>query len=92
MSRVDALLAQQKVLADELKIAMLEERGTVLKDIKDKIKRFEFNATDFKGMFKSRVTQKIVDEFIARKEAEKLKPPKKKRVAAKKVAAPKKAA
>ena len=91
MSCVGKLLVQQKVLADELKLAMLEERGTVLKDIKDKIKRFEFNATDFKGLFKSRVTQKLVDEFIARKEAAKLKPVRKKRAAAKKIP-PKKAA
>jgi len=28
---------------------------------------FDFKATDFKGLLKSRVTQKQVDEFVARK-------------------------
>ena len=42
---------------------------------------FDFKATDFKRLFKSRVTQKQVDEFLKRKEAEKNKP----KAAAKKV-------
>lgn len=58
-----------------------QERDAVLKDIKEKIKMFDFKATDFKGLFKSRVTQKQVDEFLKRKEAEKNKP----KAAAKKV-------
>ena len=79
MSKIDAILAKQKVLADELETAKLEERDTVLKDIKAKIKMFDFKATDFKGLLKSRVTQKQVDEFLAKKAAD-----------AKKTAAPKK--
>lgn len=79
MSKIDAILAKQKALADELETAKLEERDTVLKDIKAKIKMFDFKATDFKGLLKSRVTQKQVDEFLAKKAAD-----------AKKAAAPKK--
>ncbi len=79
MSKIDAILAKQKALAEELETAKLEERDTVLKDIKAKIKMFDFKATDFKGLLKSRVTQKQVDEFLAKKAAD-----------AKKTAAPKK--
>ena len=79
MSKIDAILAKQKELAEELESAKLEEREAVLKDIKEKIKMFDFKATDFKGMFKSRVTQKQVDEFLAKKAAD-----------AKKAATPKK--
>lgn len=73
MSKVDEILAKQKELEEQLKLAMEEERDAVLKDIKEKIKRFDFKATDFKGLLKSRVTQKQVDEFIAKKAAEKAK-------------------
>jgi hypothetical protein len=79
MSKIDAILAKQKALAEELESAKLEERETVLKDIKAKIKMFDFKATDFKGLLKSRVTQKQVDEFLAKKAAD-----------AKKAATPKK--
>ncbi len=81
MSKIDEILAKQKALAEELETAKLEERETVLKDIKAKIKMFDFKATDFKGLLKSRVTQKQVDEFLAKKAAD-----------AKKAAAPKKPA
>jgi hypothetical protein len=81
MSKIDAILAKQKALAEELETAKLEERETVLKDIKAKIKMFDFKATDFKGLLKSRVTQKQVDEFLAKKALD-----------AKKAAAPKKPA
>ena len=74
MNRVDEILSQQKKLEEDLKIAMEEERDAVLKDIKAKIKMFDFKATDFKGMFKTRITQKQVDEFIERKKAIKSKP------------------
>ena len=67
MSKVDEILAKQKELEEQLKLAMEEERDAVLKDIKEKIKRFDFKATDFKGLLKSRVTQKQVDEFTAKK-------------------------
>jgi len=70
MSRVDEIIAKQKQLEEELKSAMLVERDAVLKDIKDKIKRFEFKATDFKGLLKSRVTQGQVDDFLAKKAAD----------------------
>lgn len=70
MSRVDQILAKQKELEEELKEAMSEERTQVLQDIKEKIKRFDFKATDFKGLLKSRVTQKQVEEFLAKKAAD----------------------
>ena len=70
MSKVDEILAKQKELDEQLKLAMEEERDAVLKDIKEKIKRFDFKATDFKGLLKSRVTQKQVDEFLAKKAAD----------------------
>ena len=70
MSKIDEILAKQKALAEELETAKLEERETVLKDIKAKIKMFDFKATDFKGLLKSRVTQKQVDEFLAKKAAD----------------------
>jgi 23S rRNA A1618 N6-methylase RlmF len=70
MSKVDEILAKQKELEEQLKLAMEEERDAVLKDIKDKIKRFDFKATDFKGLLKSRVTQKQVEDFLAKKAAD----------------------
>ena len=74
MSRIDDILAKQKALADELELAKQEERDNVLKDIKEKIKMFDFKASDFKGLLKSRVTQKQVEDFLARKETAKSKP------------------
>lgn len=70
MGRVDGILAKQKALDEELKLALQEERDAVLVDIKAKIKQFDFKASDFKGYFKSRVTQKQVDEFLAKKAAD----------------------
>lgn len=74
MGRIDEILAKQKELAEELELAKQQERDAVLKDIKEKIKMFDFKASDFKGMFKSRVTQKQVEDFLKRKEADKSKP------------------
>lgn len=84
MSRIDDILAKQKELAAQLEVAMKEERANVLKDIKAKIKMFDFKATDFKGLLKSRVTQKQVEEFMKRKEEEKNKKPTVKKAPAKK--------
>lgn len=69
MGRIDDILAQQKQLAEELEIAKQEERENVLKDIKMKIEMFGFTAGDFKGLLKTRITQKQVDEFLARKKS-----------------------
>lgn len=74
MGRIDEIIAKQKELAEELELAKQQERDAVLKDIKEKIKMFDFKASDFKGMFKSRVTQKQVEEFLKRKETAKSKP------------------
>jgi len=46
MSRIDEILAKQKALADALEMAKQEERDAVLKDIKEKIKLFNFKTTD----------------------------------------------
>ena len=74
MGRIDEIIAKQTELAEELELAKQQERDAVLKDITEKIKMFDFKASDFKGMFKSRVTQKQVEEFLKRKEADKSKP------------------
>ena len=73
MGRIDDLLAQQKQLAEELELAKQEERDNVLKDIKMKIEMFSFTASDFKGLLKTRITQKQVDEFLKRKSTSKAK-------------------
>jgi len=54
MSRIDEILAKQKALAEELEMAKQEERDAVLKDIKEKIKLFNFKTTDFKGVLATR--------------------------------------
>ena len=74
MGRIDEIIAKQKALAEELELAKQQERDAVLKDIKQKIKMFDFKASDFKGLLKSRVTQKQVEDFLKRKEAAKIKP------------------
>ena len=74
MSRVQELLAKQKQLEDDLKLAMEEERDAVVADVRDKIKRFNITATELKGLIKGRVTQKQVEEFLKRKETAKSKP------------------
>jgi hypothetical protein len=84
MSRIDEILAKQQALEKELEVAMKEERANVLKDIKAKIKMFDFKATDFKGLLKSRVTQKQVEDYLQKKEDDKNKKPKAKKTVAKK--------
>ena len=74
MSRVQELLAKQKQLEEDLKLAMEEERDAVVADVRDKIKRFNITATELKGLIKGRVTQKQVEEFLKRKETAKSKP------------------
>ncbi len=54
MSRIDEILAKQKALADELEMAKQQERDAVLKDIKEKIKLFNFKTSDFKGVLATR--------------------------------------
>lgn len=70
MSRVAELQARIKEAQAELNDAKLSERADALKRIKEEIKFYEFKATDFKGLLKSRVTQKQVDEFTAKKAAD----------------------
>ncbi len=74
MSRVEEILAKQKQLEEDLKLAMEEERDAVVADVRDKIKRFNITATELKGLIKSRVTKKQVEEFLKRKEGAKPKP------------------
>jgi len=54
MSRINEIRAQQEKLEEELKKAITEERETVLKDIKEKIKLFKFKTSDFKGVLATR--------------------------------------
>jgi hypothetical protein len=70
MTRVDEINAQIAKLEAERESAMLAERANVLAKMKEDIKLYDFKATDFKGLLKSRVTQKQVDEFLARKASE----------------------
>lgn len=74
MSRVEEIIAKQKQLDEELKLAMEEERDAVVADVRDKIKRFNITATELKGLIKGRVTQKQVEEFLKRKETANSKP------------------
>jgi len=67
MSRVAELQARIKADQDELSEAVKLERADALKRIKADIKLYDFKATDFKGLLKSRVTKKQVDEFLAKK-------------------------
>ncbi len=71
MSRVEEILAKQKQLEEDLKLAMEAERDAVVADVRDKIKRFNITATELKGLIKGRVTQKQVEEFLLRKEKSK---------------------
>ena len=70
MSRVAELQARIKEAQAELEDAKKSERADALKRIKEEIKFYDFKATDFKGLLKSRVTQKQVEEFIAKKNAD----------------------
>jgi hypothetical protein len=79
MNRVDEINAEIAKLEAEREDAIQTERANVLAKMKADIKLYDFKATDFKGLLKSRVTQKQVDEFVAKKTA-----------ANKKAAAPKK--
>ena len=66
-SRVAELQARIKADQDELGEAVKLERADALKRIKADMKLYDFKATDFKGLLKSRVTKKQVDEFLAKK-------------------------
>jgi hypothetical protein len=70
MSRVAELQARIKEAEIELEEAKNLERTDALKRIREEIKFYDFKATDFKGLLKSRVTQKQVDEFLAKKAAD----------------------
>jgi hypothetical protein len=71
MSRIDDLLAKQKALADEIEIAKQEEREAVLKDIKEKIKLFNFKTTDFKGVLATRKKRILGEKVVATKRSAK---------------------
>ena len=67
MNRIDEILAKQKALADELEMAKQEERDAVLKDIKEKIKLFNFKTTDFKGVLATRKKRGTATKKVATK-------------------------
>ena len=67
MSRVAELQARIKADQEELLKAVKLERTDTLERIKADIRLYDFKASDFKGLLKSRVSQKQVDDFIAKK-------------------------
>lgn len=69
MNRVDQINAEIAKLQAEREDAIQTERANVLAKMKADIKLYDFKATDFKGLLKSRVTKKQVDEFMAKKTA-----------------------
>lgn len=73
MSRVAELQARIKADQDELVEAIKLERASALDRIKAEIKLYDFKSSDFKGLLKSRITQKQVDDFLKRKESQKSK-------------------
>ena len=50
MSRIDDIVVKQKSLVDEQEMAEQEECNTILRNIEERIKRFGFETTDFKGV------------------------------------------
>lgn len=76
MSKVAQIRAQQAQLAQELEIAMKEERAAVIAQMRKDIVEFKITATDLKGVVKGRVTDKQVEEFLEKqkKKAAKAKP------------------
>lgn len=71
MSRIDEILAKQKALSDELEMAKQEERDAVLKDIKEKIRLFNFKTTDFKGVLATRKKRGTATKRVAAKKTTK---------------------
>lgn len=67
MGRVEELLAKQKQIEEDIKLAMEEERDAVVAEVREKIKRFNISATELKGLVKGRVTQKQVEDYLKRK-------------------------
>jgi len=65
MNRVDQINAEIAKLQAEREDAIQTERANVLAKMKADIKLYNFKATDFKGLLKSRVTKKQVEEFLA---------------------------
>ena len=64
MNRVDQINAEIAKLQAEREDAIQTERANVLAKMKADIKLYDFKATDFKGLLKSRVTKKQVEEFL----------------------------
>ena len=69
MNRVDEINAAITKLQAERDSVMLVERANVLAKMKADIKLYDFKATDFKGLLKSRVTTKQIEEFLAKKDS-----------------------
>ena len=69
MNRVDEINAAIAKLEAERESVMLVERANVLAKMKADIKLYGFKTTDFKGLLKSRVTQKQVEEFLKKKDS-----------------------
>ena len=69
MSRIDEILAKQRDLEKQLEEAKKQERESVLKDIKMKIKLFGFKTSDFKGFLATRKKRTVVVKTVAKKTA-----------------------
>ena len=50
---------------------MEEERDAVVTEVREKIKRFNISVTELKGLVKSRVTQKQIEDYLKRKQGTK---------------------
>lgn len=71
MGRVEEHLAKQKQIEEDIKLAMEEERDAVVTEVREKIKRFNISVTELKGLVKSRVTQKQIEDYLKRKQGTK---------------------
>ena len=66
-SKVAQIHAQQEELAKQLEVAMTEERTAVIAQMRKDIVDYKITATELKGVIKGRVTEKQIEEFIAKK-------------------------
>jgi sulfur relay (sulfurtransferase) DsrC/TusE family protein len=66
-SKVAQIRAQQEELAKQLEVAMHEERAEIVAQVRQNIVDYKITATELKGLVKGRVTEKQIEEFIAKK-------------------------
>ena len=66
-SKVAQIRAQQEELTKQLEVAMQEERAEIVAQVRQNIVDYKITATELKGLVKGRVTEKQIEEFIAKK-------------------------